>query len=57
MSRVVFIVLLSIVVLDAVRYYADIPSWREFGWTKPTYIIAIGTMTGFVLAILLLFES
>jgi len=57
MSRVVFVVLLSIVVLDAVRYYADIPSWREFGWTKPTYIIAVGTMTGFVLAILMLFES
>ena len=57
MSRVLFIVLLSIVVLDAVRYYADIPSWREYGWTRPTYILAIGTMTAFVLGILMLIES
>ena len=57
MGRVAFIVLLSIVVLDAVRYYADIPSWREYGWTRPTYILAIGTMTAFVLVLWMLFES
>ncbi|MCH7573684.1 MAG: hypothetical protein IIA59_01025 [Candidatus Marinimicrobia bacterium] len=57
MSRVLFIVLLSIVVLDAIRYYADIPSWREYGWTRPIYILAIGTMTAFVLGILMLIES
>ena len=57
MGRLVFIVLLCIVVLDAVRYYADVPSWRGFGWTKPTYIIAVVTLTAFVLGILTLLES
>ena len=57
MNRVVLIVLLSVLVLDAIRYYADVPSWRGWGWTRPTYIIAISTMTAFVLAILMLLES